>query len=96
MLARRSAIERGTFVPYPCSHVGIRCKHPQYQLSGILEYSASALGQLVQDLLRVRPKGAVSWITKKFIHNSNSYIQRGRPTISVACLGDLIVKDVHF
>jgi len=57
VLAPRTTIERGGFVPHPCSHDGIRCKHRQCERTSIPEYPLRALDQFVARIVARQEKG---------------------------------------
>jgi len=75
MLAPRPSIKGGNIVSHPGSHVGIRCKHCQFQRPRIVEYSASAFNQFGTRIVAGEGKGRGEFddFVRKIIHNSTSY-----------------------
>jgi len=74
MLASRSVVKGGAVVARPCSHVGIRCKHRQFQRPRIPEYPVSALNQFGARIVASEEKGCGESdpIVRKFIPISYS------------------------
>jgi len=78
MLAPRSAVEGGGFVAYPCSDLGIRCRHRQSEWARIIEYPVPALNQPGARIVATEEKGCGE--SDVIVRKSNSFT----PQIRVA------------